>query len=104
MLTAYFDDSGTHLNSDLVLWYGVFGNSFQWAHFDDLWAAKLKEPSPGKPALSRFHMAQCQAADAEFAGWSRTATDFLDHSWVISFSDAGFGPTVRSSPARIGMS
>ena len=79
MLTAYFDDSGTHPNSDLVLWYGVFGNNFQWAHFDDLWAAKLKEPSPGKSAISRFHMAQCQAADGEFVGWSRTATDFLAH-------------------------
>jgi len=77
MLTAYFDDSGTHPGSEVVLWYGLFGNNFQWDYFDKLWAAKLKEPSPGKVALARFHMAQCQAADGQFAGWSRTATDFL---------------------------
>ena len=79
MLTAYFDDSGTHADSEVVLWYGLFGNHFQWAHFDNLWAAKLREPSPGKAALSRFHMAHCQAGDGEFFGWGRTATDFLVH-------------------------
>jgi Protein of unknown function (DUF3800) len=79
MLTAYFDDSGTHRDSEVVLWYGLFGNNFQWDHFDKLWAAKLKQPSPGKPPLRRFHMAECQAADGEFLGWSRTATDFLVH-------------------------
>ena len=79
VVTGYFDDSGTHPNSDVVLWYGLFGQNSQWDFFDQLWAAKLKEPSPGKPPLGRFHMAQCQAADGEFQGWNRTATDFLVH-------------------------
>jgi Protein of unknown function (DUF3800) len=79
VLTAYFDDSGTHPTSEIVLWYGLFGNHFQWALFDELWTAKLLEPSPGKSPLARFHMAPCQAADGDFRGWSRTATDFLVH-------------------------
>ena len=79
MLTAYFDDSGTHADAEVVLWNGLFGNNFQWDHFNQLWAAKLQKPSPGKEPLKRFHMANCQAADGEFSGWKRTETDFLVH-------------------------
>ena len=79
MLTAYFDDSGTHADAEVVLWNGLFGNNFQWDHFNKLWTSKLQNPSPGKVPLKRFHMANCQAADGEFLGWKRTETDFLVH-------------------------
>jgi Protein of unknown function (DUF3800) len=79
MLIAYFDDSGSHTDSDVVLWNGLFGNHYQWQLFNELWAAKLKEPSLGKEPLKRFHMVECQNSLGEFSGWSRTATDFLVH-------------------------
>ncbi len=82
MLTAYFDDSGTHTDSDVVLWSGLFGNHYQWEHFDKLWTEKLRNPSPGKEPLQRFHMANCMAGDGEFLGWSRLATKFLVHELV----------------------
>jgi hypothetical protein len=82
MLIAYFDDSGTHTNSDVVIWNGLFGNHYQWEYFDKLWAAKLQAPSPGKGPLKRFHMTNCYAGDGEFLGWSRTATDYLVHELV----------------------
>jgi hypothetical protein len=81
-LTAYFDDSGSHTNSDVVLWNGVFGNAFQWQRLNELWAATLRSPSPGKEPLGRFHMADCYHGQGEFLGWSRTAREFLVHELV----------------------
>jgi hypothetical protein len=66
MLTAYFDDSGSHAGSDVVVWNGLFGNQYQWKLFDELWAAKLGAPSPGKNSLRRFHMYDCQHGEGEF--------------------------------------
>jgi hypothetical protein len=68
MLTAYFDDSGTHTTSDLVLWCGLFGSEHQWKLFNELWAQILAEPCPGKPPLQRFHMTECQNSLGEFTG------------------------------------
>jgi hypothetical protein len=72
MLIAYFDDSGSHTDSDVVIWNGLFGNHYQWRLFNELWEAKLKDPSPGKEPLKRFHMFECQNSLGEFSGWSRT--------------------------------
>lgn len=77
MLIAYFDDSGTHDSSDVVLWQGAIGNQYQWALLDELWAQKLRDPSPNKNPIRRFHMTDCHNSTGEFLGWSRTATDYL---------------------------
>lgn len=77
MLTAYFDDSGTHTSSDAVVVAGVIGNQYQWEAVSKAWAAKLKNPSPGKSPLTKFHRVDCDNSTGEFSGWSRVATDFL---------------------------
>jgi len=77
MLAAYFDDSGTHGTSKVVVLGGVFGNQFQWEYFSELWKRKLDNPCPGKLPLRRFHMTDCQNSQHEFAGWKRHETDFL---------------------------
>jgi hypothetical protein len=94
MLTAYFDDSGTHGGSDIVLMAGFFAHRNQWDLFDKLWAKQLSAPCPGKESLSWFHMAECQAGDGMFLGWKRHETDFLVHELggiILKTGIYGFG-------------
>lgn len=77
MLTAYFDDSGTHSGSEITLLAGLFGHKNQWDHFNKLWRKRLDESVPGKPPVTRFHMVDCFGSFNEFAGWNRTETTFF---------------------------
>jgi hypothetical protein len=101
MLRAYFDDSGTHGGSDIVLVGGIFGYPNQIEYLSDLWAKKLSDPSPGKLPLRRFHMANCHASMGEFAGWNRTATDYLVHElgdFILKSAVWGFAAAIERKP------
>jgi Protein of unknown function (DUF3800) len=88
VLSAYFDDSGTHSDSDVVVMAGFIGTEDQWEPFDEAWKAKLKEPLPGKPILRRFHMAQCVARRGEFIGYSDAESDAVIHDFRQLILDA----------------
>jgi hypothetical protein len=60
MLCTYFDDSGTHANSSVVVIGGLIGTTEQWKIFNRGWAALLDMPRPGKPSLKLFHLSARQ--------------------------------------------
>jgi hypothetical protein len=89
MLTAYFDDSGTHDNSLFVLLGGLYGTEKQWTPFDSAWRAKLASPLPGKPPLKRFHMYDCVHGEGEFVGYNQAERDALIHDFREIIINAG---------------
>lgn len=88
VLSAYFDDSGTHGDSEIVVMAGFIGTEDQWKPFDEGWAAKLKEPLPGKPTLKRFHMAECAARRGEFTSYSDPESHAVIHDFRQLILDA----------------
>ncbi|MFT3986751.1 DUF3800 domain-containing protein [Aestuariivirga sp.] len=79
MITAYFDDSGTHSEDGLLVIAGLWGLQNQWEYLEQEWRKVLAEPCPGRGPLDRFHMAHCQISSekSQFRGWRRVETDYV---------------------------
>ena len=81
MMRAYFDDSGTHTGSRVMVMGGLCGTVAQWDEFEQAWAAKLAEPLPGKPPLRKFHLSECNAGRGQFEGYSEAEQDAATHDF-----------------------
>lgn len=103
MITAYFDDSGTHTGgrfgpSRIVVVAGIVGTEGRLRGLDQMWKRHLDRPLCGqKDRLTRFHMVDCQESRGEFTGWTRTETDYFCHQLrevIIDSEVAGYGIAV----------
>jgi hypothetical protein len=72
LLTAYFDDSGTHINRNplVVVYAGFIGLNKVWEDFEPAWQSLLTSYG-----IKTFHLTKCDAAEDEFQGWSRAKRD-----------------------------
>jgi Protein of unknown function (DUF3800) len=62
LLKAYFDESGTHDQSTVVMITGLMGTMDQWAVFEQDWTKLLSNLG-----LSHFHASACAAREEIFA-------------------------------------
>jgi hypothetical protein len=81
LLKAYFDDAGSHSDSDVVVIGGLIGTIPQWTAFETAWMEKLQCPLPSKPALKKFGLADCTNHVKDFLGWSDAESDALTHDF-----------------------
>jgi len=81
MLHAYFDDSGTHNDSDVVVVGGLVGTPQQWTDFASAWNAKLASPLPNRPPLRKFGLADCNSGKGEFINYSLAERDAVMHDF-----------------------
>jgi hypothetical protein len=79
VITAYFDDSGTHQGSPVVAVGGLIGSEDQWAEFDERWKKLLAEPLPGKPSLKQFHSTECRGNHGPFGNYNVAERDRITY-------------------------
>jgi hypothetical protein len=80
MISAFFDDSGTHASSSIVVVAGVVGREGYLDCLARAWAKELQNPIEGrKKPVRRFHMVECRESRGDYAGWTRTETDWHTH-------------------------
>lgn len=89
MLAAYFDDFGSHDQSEVIVFGGLIGNEATWAQFEKAWKAKVAAPLPDKPRLQRFHMADCMARQGEFGRYTDAEADAVTHDFRQIIIESG---------------
>ena len=70
VLKAYFDDSGTHLASDVVVMGGLIASEESWNALEPTWDAHLRYLG-----IKKMHMSHCEKGRKEFWGWERPKID-----------------------------
>jgi hypothetical protein len=89
MLEFYFDDSGTHGGSKVVVWGGVVGHQQFMDELEVAWKSQLSHPCDGKPPINAFHSSHLAAGKGEFEGYSPAEKDLTRNNFRKIIVDAG---------------
>ena len=90
MLGAFFDDSGTHSDSTVVVLGGLLGDEQQWDAFAQQWQALLDRPFEGRAKISDFHLTDCRNGYGEFQDWSQAERDHVNYLFREVILNSGF--------------
>lgn len=66
LYTAYFDESGTHDDSEVVAVAGFVANPSQWEQFSEDWQAALNDCC----SLEYFHMSDFESRHGPYESWT----------------------------------
>lgn len=95
VLKAYFDDSGTHDGSPILVLGGLLGNEEQWDSFESQWNAKLQNPCRNKPPIKAFHSYDLIHKLGEFKSYNQAEIDAVNHDFrKIIMNNGLFGVAV----------
>jgi hypothetical protein len=100
VIECYFDDSGTHDASPVVVWGGVAGHAHYLDKLDKMWRALLQQPCEGKRPIKSFSSYDLEHAKGEFEGYNQGAKDLTRRNFrqIILESEVSvvaFGVSVK---------
>ncbi len=78
MFKAYFDDSGTHQGSPVVVLGGLLKLADDWTALNAAWRSKLVDPYPGKPPIAAFSVGNCVYRRKLFRDYGVRPSDWAD--------------------------
>lgn len=100
-LRAFFDDSGTHGNSEMVVWGGVFGTVESFQLLEAKWQQFLNQPVEGKGPIKKWSTSKCKGARGEFEGWNHTEIDRARYNARQIIADTNVIPVSYAIPTAL---
>ena len=92
MLHCFFDDSGTHAQSDFAVWGGVVGATGHFLKLERAWRRLLAEPLPGKAPITNFGVGHCRWGEGDFARYSPAERDLVRNLFRSTILESGMAP------------
>lgn len=89
MIQFFFDDSGTHSSSDVVVWGGIVGHVQFVSELASNWQKCLDHPCDGKPPIKRFSSYRLLHGIGEFEGYNQGAKDLTRRNFRNVILNAG---------------